>query len=206
MSKLRNIPTRLSHARLVGLTLSAAAVGAVTACSVDPVSAPVATAAAHAIGTTSGSTLISSTALLRTTPLLSPVSASIRLYRQGGSLSLPGTGLMVTIPRTAIGDTAVTITVTALPGSAVAYDFQPHGTQFTDKLQLKQALSGTTWAGNTGNAPLEGGYFANSDQVDTATGAAMLDERLPASVSGNSVIFGVSHFSGYMVAWGVANN
>ena len=204
---------RAVHAATPALALGTAALtAALAACSDGPTS-PASTAAAgpaHYTGyptsypgtTTSGSTLVSSTALMRTTPLAASITRSVTLRAAGGVLQIPEAGLVVTIPRGAVGDTTATISVTALPGSAVAYDFQPHGAKFLTQLKINQSLAGTTWAGNTGLTKLSAGYFANTSQVNTSTGAALLNEQISGTVAGNTYQFDVAHFSGYMVCWG----
>ena len=152
--------------------------------------------------TTSGSTLVTATALMRTTPITVPIMRSVTLHATGGTLQIPEAGLMVTIPRGAVGDSTATITATALPGSAVAYDFQPHGAKFLTQLKINQSLAATTWAGNTGMMNIGAGYFASNSQVNTYTGAAQLNEVITGTVAGGTYQFYVGHFSGYLVSWG----
>ncbi len=139
------------------------------------------------------------------TPLTKSITASITLYNTGGSLQLPGTGLNVTIPRTAIpANKLVTITVTAIKGSQIAYEFGPSGTRFRAPLNVTQDLTVTTWAGNTGNTTLEADYFKTLSDLDPTTGTALSYETIPTTVSatGNRLHWDVWHFSGYMVSTG----
>lgn len=192
--------------------IAAGGVVAAVACAeqtpTGPAATPVNAAAAAATTstatatTTSGSTLVGVTALMRTTPLAAPITRSVTLTAQGGTLQIPEAGLTVTIPRQAVADSTATFTVTALAGSAVAYEFGPHGAKFAQKLKLNQSLSGTTWAGNTGTLKVHAGYFAAASQVNTATGAAQVDEQIDGQVSGNAFLFDVGHFSGYLVSMG----
>lgn len=202
MSKPRNIAARLSHTRIAGLAFSVVAAGIATACSVDRVSAPAATVPAQAITATVAGTLQSVTGLMWNTPIAQPISRSVTVTPRGGTLSIPETGLFVTIPANAVTET-ITITATALPGKLVAYDFQPHGTRFAATIKFKQDLTNTTWYGAANRGPVQGAYFANTSQVNTMTGSADVDEKIPAGITGTAVNFWISHFSGYMVAWGV---
>jgi hypothetical protein len=98
-------------------------------------------------------------ALQRNAPIAQSITRSITLYQSGGTLRIPETGLTLMIPRNAIGNAPITISVTALPRRAVAYSFEPHGTRFLDNLTLSQDLGNTSWKGNTGRIVLGGGYF-----------------------------------------------
>src|SRR5436309_274804 len=69
------------------------------------------------------------TVLQRSTPLANSITASKTIGVLGGTLSLPGAGLVVVVPPGAVLQ-ATTISVTALAGSNVAYEFSPHGTTF----------------------------------------------------------------------------
>jgi hypothetical protein len=199
---LKALRTRLS-------LLSVGAALALSACSPERATAPATDVAAPAnglIGDLLGATLgtvdglVTKTALIRTTPILVPITRSITLQGTGGTLSLPEAGLTVTIPREAIGDTAVTISVTALPGVGVAYSFAPHGVQWRAPLRFSQDLRGTVALGNLLGMRLSGGYFANDSQVNPRTGRVQLNEVLNAGIFGSKVEFNIWHFSGYMVS------
>ena len=108
----------------------------------------------------------------------------------------------LTVPPNALPVSSMTITVTALPGKLVAYDFQPHGTRFRSAIKVRQELANTTWAGNSGRMTLEGGYFADRTQVDFVNATAKLNETFPITISGTTASFWTPHFSGYLVASG----
>ena len=189
-------------ARLIGLVVSAYTVAA---CSAPDAVGPTATGVGP-IGTVSDEIVnpaVLATALRRTKTLSRDYTASITLSSSGGSLKIPEAGLNVNIPRGAITKTT-TITVTALKGDLVAYEFQPHGIRFAVPLKLTQDLTYTTWAGNTGNTALEAGYFANTSQIDWASGSVWINEFLPVTVqaTGNRLHWEVYHFSGYMISSG----
>ena len=186
-------PLRAAAALLAAATLAACADKAPTAPSAAP---------AAAWTTTSGSTLVSATTLRRTTALRANVTRSVTLDRTGGKLAIPEAGLTIVIPANALPTSPMTITATAYAGTTVAYDFQPHGTRFLAPVRVQQALSGTSWDGNTGRMQLEGGYYANDTQLDRVAGTAQLSELFPVTLSGGVASFTTPHFSGYIVATG----
>ena len=138
--------------------------------------------------------------LQRTTPLANPVTASATVGIFGGVLALPSAGLTVIIPPMAVTRTT-TLSVTALPGSNVAYEFSPHGTTFGVPLIATQSLNGTNTSGlNIGL--FFAGYYQSP--ADLGSGVATITEILNAGVSLplQTVTFGIRHFSGYIVATG----
>jgi hypothetical protein len=146
------------------------------------------------------------TTLRRTSPLPKAITASVTLYNSGGAVQIREAGLTVNIPKTALpaSDRPITITVTALAGSQVAYEFGPSGTRFLAPLKITQELTGTSWAGNTGNTPLQADYFKSIADLSPSTNTALSYESLPTVVSatGNRLHWDVWHFSGYMVSTG----
>jgi hypothetical protein len=121
---------------------------------------------------------------------------------EGGSVELPQTGLVLTVPAGAVA-APTRFVVRSLPGHVVGYEFEPHGVTFAKPLVLEQQLRGTARRQEGGEAPaLEGGYFADASQLDDAGGVAQLEEFRPAQVSrdGSRVRFEVHHFSGYVIA------
>jgi hypothetical protein len=215
MSPLRNTTPSSLRARLTHRTASLATLGAVAltsfavACA-DAPSAPAApfepgAAPSRAVSTVYATPVAVKT-LQRTTPLARSITASITLNNTGGSLRLTEAGLNVNIPKTALPytDRPITITVTALAGSQVAYEFGPSGTKFKAPLNVTQELTGTTWAGNTGSTMLSAEYFKGTGDLSPSTGTAWSYESLPATVmaTGNRLHWDVLHFSGYMVSTG----
>lgn len=115
----------------------------------------------------------------------------------GGTIALPERGFTLIVPPGAVAS-AVTFEVKALGGRAVAYEFQPHGTVFNVPLIFRQDLYYTNFG--WGQSPL-GGYFRERGQVNSQTGAALVNEQLPAMVTnGHYVEFQIKHFSGYLVS------
>lgn len=198
--------TRAILARRVVLAAGLAASSALAACSTDSVTAPAVAPSNGLLGSTLGlvTNLLSSvTGLLRLSPLQTAVTRSVLVTRsQGGELRIPETGLRLTIPANAIPRDTMTITVTALAGRAVAYEFQPHGTKFAKPLTFSQDLSVTSWLTSLLRPQLSGGYFKDASQVNTETGVSVINEELVARINGTRVDFDISHFSGYMVSTG----
>lgn len=140
----------------------------------------------------------------RNTPLATSLSASAVIGALGGQLSIPGAGLNVVIPAFAL-TSPTRITVRAVAGSQVAYEFEPHGIRFLVPLIVTQNLVGTN-ALNGGllPQPLVAGYFASLSDLDPLAGTGLVSELLGTSVSlvTKTVTFQVVHFSGYLVATG----
>jgi hypothetical protein len=136
------------------------------------------------------------TPLERTTPLATPVSASAYLGPLGGAISVPGTGLTVVVPPLALSSKQI-ITVTALAGSDVAYEFAPHGLKFPVPLVATQKLSSTdAGTGLIDPKLLFVGYFSDATQDN------LVSELLNVSISAGTAVFPIWHFSGYIVASG----
>ena len=197
---------RRKVARRWALVASTAGIALLAACSSDSISAPVVpdrsnSAFTDAI-TTFKAMLDSVSGLSRTSPAPA-ITRSKTFTKAGGTLAIPELGFVLIVPQDAIPKKDLTITVTSLGGSVVAYDFAPHGTVFKKPLQFTQTLAGTNWllvllAGKS----LTGAYFKNSAQVNTRTGKAVIDETLSATISNGLIYFGLPHFSGYMVSTG----
>lgn len=140
----------------------------------------------------------------RTTPITTTMTASTTIGLLGGRLSLPGAGLSVVIPPLA-ARSGTRITVPAVKGSMVAYEFQPHGIQFTTPLLVTQNLTGTSaYTGGLLNTNLVAGYFASTADLNLLSNTGLVSELLSTTLSlvGKSVTFPVFHFSGYLVATG----
>ena len=140
----------------------------------------------------------------RDAPLSAPVSASRLIGFLGGTISLPEAGLSVVIPPFAL-TSPTTITVTAVPGSELAYEFEPHGTVFRVPLLVTQQLAGTSaYAGGLLATNLRAAYFADAMDLDQLNGTALVSELLGTSINtlNGTVSFAVRHFSGYLIAAG----
>jgi hypothetical protein len=142
--------------------------------------------------------------ITRNTPLATAQSASATIGAFGGQLSLPGAGLSVVVPPFALSS-PVTLTVRAVAGNQVAYEFEPHGTRFTVPLIVTQNLVGTSaYRSGILNRSLVAGYFASLSDLNPLAGMATVSELLGTSVSllAKTATFPVFHFSGYLIATG----
>jgi len=139
------------------------------------------------------------TPLLRSQPLPEPVSASAVVGPLGGTLSLPSAGLLVVVPPLAL-PSEQKITVTAVAGSNVAYEFAPHGLKFNLPLVVTQNLSGTQASRNGLVNPLSlfAGYYPDSTKQTSITESLNVNVNLLNQVA----TFSVWHFSGYILASG----
>ncbi|MDQ6611315.1 MAG: hypothetical protein M3Y64_02690 [Gemmatimonadota bacterium] len=180
------------------------------ACSADRVSAPKASAPHFTAAQSKawddakadGKTLLPGLGLARQNLLVSPLVQSAIIDNRGGTIELKSLGLKITIPSGAITGAPIAITVKALAGSMVAYEFEPHGTVFAKPLKFEQSLDNTTWEDIKFKGVLSGGYFQDAGQLNVMGGTALLNETYPVTVSSKNVSFDIWHFSGYMVATG----
>jgi hypothetical protein len=139
--------------------------------------------------------------LLRTTPLASNLSASATVGLLGASLRIPGAGFSLVVPPLA-APFGTRITVTALAGSNVAYEFAPHGLKFLLPLVATQDLHGTqVQAGLVSPLSLKLGYFPDQNFVTTVTELLNVQVNL-LNLTSISTIW---HFSGYIYACGDSN-
>jgi hypothetical protein len=148
--------------------------------------------------------------LLREKPLTKAVSVTKTISNRGGSIDVPGTDFQLRVPRGAFPGRSMTFTVTALPGAAVAYEFEPKGARFFLPLQFVQRLGHTNLKHvklPPGFQPdVKGAYFTDASMIDPTTGIAVVAELLPADVratwTGDQLTFPIWHFSGYMASMG----
>jgi hypothetical protein len=191
---------RFTTARAL-LTATLLAIG-LSACGVESPASPDQRAITPASGASASILLGSPTAvtpLLRTTPLAAPISVSRTVGILGGAISIPQAGLTVVVPALAV-TSPTTITVTALAGSQVAYEFAPHGIRFTTPLVMTQNLLGTQARSGGSINPLSlfVGYFPNSTTTTSVT--ELLSVNL--SVLNTLATTTLWHFSGYIYASG----
>jgi hypothetical protein len=151
--------------------------------------------------TTSSLTSLLVAPVNRTTPLPADVVWSFTAGPGGAVSSNSSVGLTVTIPSGALSS-PTTITVTALAGAPVAYQFEPH-LVFNKKVTLRQSLQGTS-AGLLNQLLLKGAHFATDGLVVSPSGLVAVTEIVPAVVNilNRSVSFDVQHFTGWLVASG----
>lgn len=149
--------------------------------------------------------------LLRRRPLARAITVTRVISNDdGGTIQISEADFQLEIPKGALGVPSMTISVTALPGAAVAYEFEPHGVQFAAPLSFVQQLTHTNLHSVTLPAGFEqeisGTYFSDGSLIDPATGIAVVSESTPAEVSGSitdgRLVFPIWHFSGYMASTG----
>ena len=140
--------------------------------------------------------------LQRATPLPSNITVTKYIGSGGGTLTVPGAGLTVTVPAGAVAYPTA-FSVTALAGRPVAYELGPHGSKFAKPLTMTQDLR-VTYLNQASLSYLHfhAGYFTSSTNLIDFLLRAVVSELLPASASASdmTVRFNVSHFSGYLVA------
>lgn len=132
-------------------------------------------------------------------PLLSDISRSATIGVDGGTIEIPETGFRLDIPKNAVSG-PTTITVTAVQGSAVAYEFQPQGLTLNKRLIVTQDLSLTSIVSNLLGTSFEGAYFTSRGDIHS-DGTALVHELEPTTTDLTSltVRFSIGHFSGYLV-------
>ena len=196
----------LAHA---AIPFTAVTLGVTAGCSGDVLTAPDQFAIRKAVLDQP----VTANALLRTTPIFFKQTATATIGREGGTLGLSEAGIEVVVPPGALVR-PTRVSVTAIPGFLVAYEFQPHGTVFRTPLVVTQKLTNTLWMsdfdffssllGLSSGTSLEAGYFADATQLDQTNGTAQVNEVLPVVVddTAQTATFNVSHFSGYVIATG----
>jgi hypothetical protein len=160
-------------------------------------------------GTTALSVAEEVKVLTRTTaiPLM---SASARIGAAGGTIEIRDAGLRVRFPEGALqvsGNQTVKITVTAIAGDVIAYDFEPHGLVFNKPVVLEQDYKITgAWKNTALLDQVKGAYFPLNSNLDVRKKTALVTEYQPITVDvlGSKIRFGVHHFSGYVVSSGRA--
>ena len=153
--------------------------------------------------------VFSDTALVlkRLTPLAADISVTAVIGPEGGSIKINEAGGKIDIPTGALIE-PTTITMTALAGANVAYQFQPHGLTFAQPVKIQQDLR-TTWASVYPKLVdmAHGGYYEqplDSTWVDPGKLFTVVKEHelgYPES-NGTQLKFYVGHFSGYIVICG----
>jgi hypothetical protein len=138
--------------------------------------------------------------LQRAKPLYSNVTQTKLIGSGGGQITIPSAGVTLTVPSGAVAYPTL-ISVTALSGRGVAYEFGPAGT-FAKPLTIKQDLSVTTVDPRLlPYLKFNGGYFKTRQNLLSSL-LAIVFELLPATTnaSNGTVQFNVTHFSGYLIA------
>lgn len=139
--------------------------------------------------------------LQRRVPLPDDIVVSAVIGVNGGVIEIPRAGFELKVPPGAVS-APTTFRVKALEGTAIAYEFEPHGVTFQRELRATQDL---THARNVlALAPLlKAGYFADRGQIGANGLTALVSELFQGTVDLRLTRFrwGIPHFSGYIVAW-----
>jgi hypothetical protein len=146
--------------------------------------------------------------LKRLTPLAADVSVSATIGASGGSIVIQAAGGKIDIPPGALSAPTV-ITMTALAGPNVAYEFKPHGLTFAAPVKLQQTIKGT-WAEQYPALlkDMHGSYYGqaslDSAWIDPGKYLAKIQENQIGYVESNAsqIKFYINHFSGYAVSCG----
>jgi len=137
--------------------------------------------------------------LQRSEPLLHNFAAAGLIGRGGGILRIPEAGFSITFPPNSV-HVPTLVTVTAVPGTAVAYLFEPHGLVFRNAPVITQDLRGTQAFGDPSLlADLEGAYFPEITALEGLTAVVRETRPTTVDVTGWRMRFDVQHFSGYTV-------
>ena len=154
---------------------------------------------------TSADSTVRVDALKRIVPLPHDITAAGNIGRNGGYIGIPEAGVWLYVPKGVIRDReGVNFTITAKAGYAVAYDFGPAGSVFSDYVVIVQDLIPTGWVGMTDKTALKGGYFKSDAQLDSRRGKADVSEFVATDVDlrhARALVY-VNHFSGYVIATG----
>jgi hypothetical protein len=169
-----------------------------------PTAAPRFDAAPAGLPSVAGTNVTTVDVLRRSAPLAADITVSRVIGQNGGALRSPLAGITVTVPRGALS-APTAISVTAIAGDLIAYEFGPHGTVFNVPLRIEQRLSKAERTRNgTDHLGASAGHFLSAADIDFAGGRAAVNEQLDATVDvrNNKVTWNPSHFSGYLLASG----
>lgn len=136
--------------------------------------------------------------VFRLVPLTQNLAVTKVIGAEGGTISIPAAGLLITVPAGAL--TAETeISITARTGMLVAYDMKPTGLKFAKKLIFSQQLRGT-------NAPLTNGssfQLVSYDDMRALTSrGANVTGLTEGSVDADVFTAAISRSSGYIMSCG----
>ena len=149
--------------------------------------------------------------LKRFKPLEASISVTAVIGKAGGSIKIDAAGGKIDIPAGAL-DTNTTITMTALAGPNVAYEFQPHGLTFKVPVKVQQTIAGT-WAAEYPSLikGMHGSYYddavLDSTFIDKDKYFALVNEHQMGYFEANAsqIKFYIGHFSGYLVSCGFSS-
>ena len=131
-------------------------------------------------------------------------TASATIGSEGGMVQLPTAGAYLWVPPRAVS-APTTFSISAKPGKAVSYDFQPAGSVFSIPVVLIQDRTVLSTNAPTGFNSVALGYFGNDADLDLSTANGLASQiRFPLSFSTDQyAAFPIWHFSGYIVSWAI---
>ncbi len=133
----------------------------------------------------------------RKTEIAQGITASAVIGSAGGVITIKETGFKLYIPMGALSKNTK-ISVTAMPGSGVAYHFEPHGLKFNSVVWFSQE---TAFTQSISGLTLRGAYFADDTKLNNRNKEAQVEEMYKINLAPMGIIiFGITHFSGYLVS------
>jgi len=185
------------------LLMSVAITFAIAACTVADAPTSPGQRAVRAPTSANNSLLLSApitiTPLTRTTSLATPITVSKTIGVLGGTIAISQTGVTIAIPALAL-TSPTTISVTAMAGTNVAYEFAPHGLKFLAPVVMTQDLTKTNArsGGLVNPLSLSVGYFPDATNVASVTELLSVQVNLLSQLATTTIW----HFSGYIYASG----
>lgn len=137
----------------------------------------------------------------RLVPLRYDITQTKYIGSGGGQISIPAAGVTLVVPAGAV-DMPTPITMTAVAGRGLAYEFGPKGMTFKKPLTIKQDLKVTSLDLRLlSRMKFNGGYFkSRGDLLGGLLGIVYELLAAKTSSNGSAVEFNVNHFSGYLIA------
>jgi hypothetical protein len=146
--------------------------------------------------------------LKRTKAIKSGLTTSAVIGPAGGEISIPKAGVTVSFAAGAVSK-STRITMTAIEGANVAYEFEPHGLTFAAPVVVRQDLQKTNAISDAAlAASLQGSYFEgdlSASLIGPAGNYARVKESRKGKLKGANryLEFSIEHFSGYLCSTGV---
>lgn len=142
-------------------------------------------------------------ALERKAPLPVELTASRTIGPEGGQIRLADAGLRFVVPPGALAEDT-RISVRALAGAALAFEFEPHGLEFSTPASIHVDIAGTKAEAfqldGAPRRPLDrflGVYFTGDERSGFEP-----RENLATYLLDGAIVFDIEHFSGYVCASG----
>ena len=137
----------------------------------------------------------------RLVPLRYDITQTKFIGSGGGQISIPAAGVTLVVPAGAV-DLPTPITMTAVAGRGLVYEFGPKGMTFKKPLTIKQDLTVASLDPRLlSRMKFNGGYFkSRGDLLGGLLGIVYELLAARTSASGSTVEFNVNHFSGYLIA------